>query len=389
MNRIFEIVLASLRSVLCADERALNNIGVLDENTLKEAYKLSKKHDMAHLVGYALDREYLLDAFPELKEKFAKEQYLAVYRYENIKYETERICSLFDEEKIPYIKLKGAVIRELYPEPWMRTSCDIDILVHEEDLDRAIEALIGKLSYRKDGEKKYHDVWLYSESGVHLELHFNIKETIHQLDRVLDRVWEYAEDAKDSQLVLTDEFLIYHVIAHTAYHFVGGGCGIRPFADIYFLRKKLEYNENTVLELCRESGIEEFYSSANALTSAWFEGDEKNALTSEMEEYILGGGVYGSESSKIAAKRESKGGKVKYAVSRIFAPYEILKQRYPKLKSRAMIPVYQVKRWFDVVYEGRAKNAARELKINNDLSQDKIESVQKLMRELRLDKHIK
>ncbi len=389
MNSISEIVIAALRSVLCADENALKNIGELDETALREVYKLSKKHDMAHLVGFALDKIHLLDDVPDIKEKFTKEQYLAVYRYENIKYETDRICSLLDEENIPYVKLKGAVIRELYPEPWMRTSCDIDILIHEEMLDRVIDMIVGRLNYRKEGEKRFHDVWLYSESGVHLELHFNIKETIPQLDRVLGRVWEYTCGTDTSCLKLTNEFLMYHAVAHTAYHFVGGGCGIRPFADIYFLRRKLEYDEKAVLELCHKSEIEKFYYSAVALADAWFDGGERDALTLEMEEYIFGGGVYGSKGSMIAAKREARGGKGRYAISRIFAPYESLTLRYPKLKHRALTPVYQVRRWIDVVREGRGKNAVEELKLNSALSNEKTEKVQSLMKDLALDKHIK
>ena len=39
------------------------------------------------------------------------------------------ICSALNRESIAYIPLKGSVIKDLYPESWMRTSCDIDILV--------------------------------------------------------------------------------------------------------------------------------------------------------------------------------------------------------------------------------------------------------------------
>lgn len=61
------------------------------------------------------------------------------------------ICSIFDKIKIAYIPLKGAVIRPYYPYDSMRTSCDIDILIHEEDLELAIKNLIEK-GY-KCGEK--------------------------------------------------------------------------------------------------------------------------------------------------------------------------------------------------------------------------------------------
>jgi hypothetical protein len=76
-------------------------------------------------------------------------------------------------------------------------------------------------------------------------------------------------------------------------------------------------------------------------------------------------------------------------MSRVFAPYEILSQRYPNLKHRAMIPVYQVRRWIDVVREGRGKSAVAELRLNNSLSSEGSDRVVSLMKTLELDKHIK
>ena len=51
-----------------------------------------------------------------------------------------------DGANIPYVLLKGAVIQHLYPEAWMRTSSDIDVLVHEEDLDAAVKAIRTAIS---------------------------------------------------------------------------------------------------------------------------------------------------------------------------------------------------------------------------------------------------
>ena len=104
-------------------------------------YKLSKKHDIAHLIGDALSKQKLLESGDEWAQKFQKERLLALYRYEQLNFALGEICQTLEEAKIPFMPLKGSVIRPYYPEPWMRTSCDIDVLVHEEDLDRAVAAL--------------------------------------------------------------------------------------------------------------------------------------------------------------------------------------------------------------------------------------------------------
>ena len=363
----------------------------LTAQELAEVYKLSKRHDLAHLVGTSLSRVGLLENAPEIAERFEKEQYLAVSRYENFKYEINRICGVFDEEKIPYILLKGAVIRDLYPEPWMRTSCDVDILVREENFDNAVGVLCNRLGYKADGNKNFHDIDLFSESGVHLELHFSIKEDIPELDRVLSRVWDYAHktDEASQRYNLTGEFFLYHLIAHAAYHFVGGGCGVRPLTDIYLLKNKLDYDENALIQLCEESEIGKFYSSVCKLCACWFEGEEHTVLTDEMQKFILLGGAYGTKEAHIAARQEARGGKGGYVMSRIFAPYDVLKRRYPRMRGRAMTPIYQVRRWVDVARDGGARRSMQELKINSSLDIESVRTVQNLMKQLKLDKHIK
>ncbi|MBE6684100.1 MAG: hypothetical protein E7592_00415 [Ruminococcaceae bacterium] len=390
-NRIFDLMMSCLSSILF-DERAAER---LDESYTKEelvaVYKLSKQHDVSHLVGIALSKAGLLVNTPELAARFEKEQYMAVSRYENFKYETDRIQGTFDKEKIPYVLLKGATIRDLYPQAWMRTSCDVDILVKEEDVDRAVSSLTKDLGYTTEGKKNFHDIDLFSGGGVHLELHFSIKEQVDSLDAVLDRVWDNLKKADDTSemLVMSGEFLMYHIIAHTAYHFMGGGCGVRSLVDLYLLKNKLEYNEEQLRELCRESGIEKFYLSLCKLCECWFEGSEHIVLTDEMQKFILQGGAYGTKEAHIAARQESRGGKRGYAMSRIFAPYDVLKQRYPKMRGRAMTPIYQVRRWVDVARDGGVKRSVRELETINSLDIESVKTVQTLMKQLELDKHIK
>ena len=71
----------------------------------------------------------------------------AVYRYERINYELNCLTEALNQAEMPFIPLKGSILRQYYPEPWMRTSCDIDILVREEDIDAATQAIEKKLGY--------------------------------------------------------------------------------------------------------------------------------------------------------------------------------------------------------------------------------------------------
>mgnify|MGYP000152239857 CR=1 FL=1 len=78
----------------------------------------------------------------ELGEKLKQQENLALYRYMNQDYALQEIGEVFTEKQIPFLPLKGSVLREEYPEPWLRTSGDIDILVHEQDVKRASQVLM-------------------------------------------------------------------------------------------------------------------------------------------------------------------------------------------------------------------------------------------------------
>lgn len=101
-------------------------------------YKLSKAHDLAHLVGDALIKNDLIGN-DEIKEKYQKQVMIAIYRYEKINYELNRLRSALNEAQIPFIPLKGSVFVSVLPRA---VDADEFILVHESDLERDITALV-------------------------------------------------------------------------------------------------------------------------------------------------------------------------------------------------------------------------------------------------------
>ncbi|MBP3321555.1 MAG: nucleotidyltransferase family protein [Clostridia bacterium] len=357
----------------------------LSEQTLRELFLLSKKHDLAHLIGFSLEKA---GALPEgkAKEHFSKEQMLALYRYRRMEYEYGRICALFEAEGIDYMPLKGAVLRALYPEPWMRTSCDIDLLIKEEQTDSAIALLKSKLNCKSDGQKTFHDVHVHTESGVHLELHYNIKEELDPMDGVLLRVWDYAlpEEGHPHRHLQSPEYLVFHQIAHAAYHFIKGGCGVRPLLDLWLLKKKTTFDEKKLAALLKEAGLSLFAKNLFLLTEVWFEGREHCPLTLEMEEYVLGAGVYGTVENAVAMGQEGENGKTHYLLSQIFMPYKKLKERYSVLKKHPLLfPFFTVYRWFKILFS-KKELALKTVQSNGKLSKDRIKRVNTLKKELGL-----
>lgn len=343
------------------------------ENMIPSFFSVSKRHDVAHILGYSLEMNGLVDNNLPVASKLYEQQMTAIYRYEHILYETENIRKVLTEIKIPFVLLKGAVIREIYPEPWMRTSCDIDVLVHEEDIDACVRALCEKLQYTAEKDRAYHDISLYSQSGVHLELHFNILENSEKLDKVLSEVWEYCSPISENsyEYKMSNEYLFFHIVAHMSYHFVHGGCGIKPFIDLWLLLNKLDFDEDILETLLYRCNLISFFEYAKSLCAVWFDSQSHNDITRAMQEWILSGGVYGSLENKIIAEQRKRGGKLRYIISRIFLPYSFLCVSYPVLKRHKwLLPVCHARRWFGFIFGGNKRRSMRELYVNSKISEE-------------------
>ena len=182
----------------------------------------------------------------------------------------------------------------------------------------------------------------------------------------------------------SEAYYLYH-IAHMAKHFEHGGCGVRPFLDIWILENKFPFDKEKFFMLLKDCNLQAFYIGALKLVGVWFENKPHDALTQTMQDYILRGGVYGSKENKVAIQQTKKGGKFRYLISRIFPSHAVLQYAYPVLKKHKWLtPLFWVVRWFRVVFKGKAKSSMKELKTGVQLSQEQTENSKQLLNELGL-----
>lgn len=381
-----EILFATFRCELCGETLSVEEKNAVTPEILSALYKLSKAHDLAHLVCDALDKNGVLQEGGAAYERFNQQRQLAVCRYEQIDYEYKRVLQALEEAKIAHMPLKGAITRELYPEPWMRTSCDIDILIAPQDIKAAAKLLCEELGYKQSG-RTAHDVSLYSGGGVHLELHHDLIEGEDEMQGVLKRVWELSAPAADKTYCyeMPDELFYFYHIAHMAKHFAEGGCGVRPFLDLWLLDNRAQRDEEKRAELLAEGGLTRFAGVARAISQAWLSGGEKDALAQKTEAFVLGGGVYGSLENRVAVQQVKKGGKLRYAFSRVFLTYEELRLQYPVLDEKKWLtPVCEVRRWFRLAFCGRAKRSMKEFSVNASVTDETRRETDELLRALGL-----
>lgn len=386
MKDMIGTMLGFISQELCQRSCGCLNCKSLSFELYSTIYKLSKHHDLAHIVGSALQKAGA-ELPAELLEKFQKQQTLAAYRYMRIEYDLEQICQAFENAKIDHMPLKGSVIRKYYPSPEMRTSCDIDILVREEELERAVAVLRDELHY-EIGRKDTHDVSIFSTSGIHVELHFSLIEDDENVDKLLADIWSHAylDVNSEYRYLMNNEYFVFYSIAHMAKHFLNGGCGIRPFMDLWIAQNRMGFNRETVDDLLDKCGLKQFGNQAFALCDVWFADGQHSELTEKMEQYVVSGGVYGTVEHKVAiSQTQQSGGKVRYMMRRIFLPYSALKLYYNRLEKYPILyPFYQVKRWCRIMFGKDSKRAMRELQYSATVSDNEKERLVTLCKDLEL-----
>ena len=351
----------------------------LADEDYDELLQIAKQQSIKPIVHRGLKTQ---GAPAEIVRTFDRERLKDTRQY-IIQYDSlNKISAALNEAQIQFIPLKGAVLRHLYPAPELRTSVDIDVLVHEEDLERAV-ATIEKATDIKSKKRNYHDVSMVNPSG-HLELHFSIKENMENIDKLLDHVWDSAVPANGYRYTLTPEFQVFHVIAHMSYHMVHGGLGIRPFLDLWLLRNKTSYDKETVRQMCSDCSILTFYEKCCGLVDSWMTGKPVSEELRALEDYTLNGGVFGSKETAMASKQRKHRG-VSYLIRRVFMSRELLESEYPELKEKHyLLLICQMKRWLRLLNRQKRKQVRGEIKRVSTMNPETIDSFDMLLTSLGL-----
>ncbi len=350
----------------------------LSSELLKGVYKLLKFHDLNHVLFNFIKKNDI--EVPSEFAKILKNDYLsAVLKSENVTFETRNVSKILSDTGVKHVILKGEELKGYYPKGFIRPSADIDVLVEENSLSKALKALKSNLEV-VSMERNYHDVTIVLDNGIIIELHFTLSENDDRLDRVTEGYLDNLEKVVDFKYKFNNEFTVAYLITHIAYHFYNGGCGIKSFIDLHLIKSKINYDENIVISYLEKGNLTVFYKKVFELIGVWFNKEVYDETTLEMERFVLNGGAYGSfyQSQKSTENFKNR------IIKKIFLPYKTLCNYYPVLKKACILyPFFIVVRCFKVVFSKekreRVKNQINAKEIDN---KDKIIS---LFKELNLN----
>lgn len=382
MSKTVDTFVGLLRSAITGEQEQIE----LSDTNFEKLYYLANYHDLAHIVFYELRCRGELsegDIFRKFKNQFD----IALYRHIKRDIAIEQVRRLLENAQIPFVLLKGVVLMELYPEQWMRTSSDIDVLIREIDIQKA-EHLFVSAGIRRDHES-LHDISFFTEENFHIELHFTLlEERITKVQRrILKDIWDYCEPKEGciSERIMQDEMLYFYHVAHMAKHFKMGGCGIRTFLDLWLLNHRCSFSQEKRNDLLCKGGLSVFENNAKELSEIWFSKKEDYQNKKGLSEYIISGGLYGTSERNIAAIKSKQKSRLSYYIMRIIPPNYIMKLEYPALKKCPfLLPFFWIARWFRLLRPSVRNRIANEIQTERLVNDSEKKSFESLMKELEI-----
>lgn len=321
-------------------------------------YESAKAHSVAGLLAYALGG---FETIPEeIKQAFEKAQLLAVFKGENQQKRIGAVLREFEENKIDAMPLKGFVLKDYYPQSDMRTMCDADILIKEEDYPRAREIMEQNgFAFKIESA---HEYVFTDKDVITVELHKTLVPNYNKrLFGYYGNGWGFAKKKSGYDHLYemsAEDFYVYNVV-HAAKHYLKGGIGVRQVIDIWVLEKRFEFSESQweyMKEQFGKIGIERFAELLHKLAGVWLAENEPSELTDSMAEYILSGGQFGTKDRLEASEiyTASEGGYKASRIKRLFRAFcptlANMQLMYPVLKKAPFLyPAYLVKRAFEKV----------------------------------------
>lgn len=323
-------------------------------------YDLAQLHNVSALIFPCLRT---LDIPAETFSKFNYIYHRLLAREARQELESHRVFAALHEQGIDFIKLKGIVIKNLYPMPHMRTQSDVDICMTKENREKS-RSIMESLGYKLDGSIDYHDEYSKDKFFIY-EIHSDIMSERSELHRLFVNPFEKAVPDKLSknELVLSNEYFYLNLVIHLYKHFISEGCGLRLFSDLYIFRRSCEHLDTTfITTTLKEYGLLEFHNTILKLNSCFFEGNEYSDDLAKIADFIFRSGEYGnSELKKLSWLSSSRSAKLtfkdkfSYFMRNWFPGVKTMKRRYPILeKAPFLLPLCWVRRGFYTLFFKRS-----------------------------------
>lgn len=376
----------------------LNNISPAEPNDIdwEEIFQLSNMHNVCAIIANQI---FLLDknVQPEkqILSKFRQQLGYTLIDSEGKENTLAYLRRIFADNNIDFVLVKGAVLREFYPVKELRTSSDIDAVVHLDDLNRLRSILKNSKDCVITNNTEKEISFRYNNQNIEVHSTIDIDNTY------FENIFDMCEKHNCEYKLNNTEHLIY-VICHIIKHFSAYGAGIKMFMDIdVLIRNANDIEYNNFMEKCRELNIETFAKASFSVCNNWFHTpvtaeidlNSDFKLKALFESEIISGGNFGYSKRNSGDYYINKGidksgknnffTKVRALIKLFFPNRDYLKNHYRYSgKCPLLLPIAWFDRLFGAIFKRNIQSKNTIQTIFNSGTES--EQYKKLLDELRI-----
>lgn len=329
----------------------------------KKLYKVAKENGFSGTIYKAVENK-LIDMY--ILNRFRRDFFKFIADDEKKMDLIRKLTDLLNKHEIDHIYLKGAHLKHLYPETYMRSMGDIDILVREKDIKRT-EKLFLDNGFDLNSKGPVHDIFFYGELEVELHRKMVFEERDENFS-ILSDIWDHSKVLNEHQYQMEPEYELLYLLYHNKKHLLSGGIGLRNVLDIgVFLEKTIDDLDYAKLKtLLEETNTTVFFQKMVIFNDRYLGTNHRERLNIEHDpdlllyqaftDLVINSGVHGYGTShnqlisQFAGDKNNEISRFRSVLRMMFPNYKIMRYRYPKmLKYKIFLPIAWLRRMFSIL----------------------------------------
>lgn len=231
-----------------------------------EVISMAEKHGVLALLHDVLARlERFSEECMKYVEKKSQQNVMQQYR---LLFLSRYLLELLKKNGIRACLLKGSAAAFYYPQPELRKSGDIDIVLQDINKLEVARALLEKCGFQlEDDQLANHHLTFVSKEGIAIELHsmfaepFDNKKLNAYMEEVLQECeTEYVNVMGANLRTLKRPFFAFHLLLHMMQHFLRSGFGLKLLCDwvLFWQEPTTQEDRECYLRLVKDAGIKGF-----------------------------------------------------------------------------------------------------------------------------------
>lgn len=374
-----------IKDILHEEDYACN-MDFSEKFDFRKLFQIANQNSIANMAAFSITKNNNVP--DEIRVLFEKQRYAIISQQVKCKKVIAELSEILREANVKGIVLKGMILKDCYPNPFMRAMSDIDVYAEQEEIEK-LGNLMVQHGFNKGviGRGNHYEYLKYNV--VKIEFHPELVALSSAYGRMVYSkqgysnvpiarkmdLWSYTEsfDGNPFVLKLKPEQHYIYVIMHMMNHFLSAGTGIRSIIDVWIMNKYFggKWDRKIINDSLEEFGLLKFERYAVALANRWF--DFRDVLNIDIhvdediltafEEYILTSGTYGNLnnlSSRQLSFNASGFSKFFLLMRNVFPSYGHMKNAYSIIaKKPVLLPAMWVYRIFDVLVNRKTQTKSR------------------------------